>query len=173
MKQFAACLLLLALAVPVSAETLVLGNRIIVTDHIPDEKLPEFIKQMDAKAFEAWAKARNEKAYADAKVRHDEYLAQRAPLRTMAVSETAGSTTIRSQSRFSNGASGSTSALSGLSPVGSRVGRSGDTVTRVADFSTTRDYSITYPDLNDHGGGPVTIINPYCFDYWRVHTVAD
>lgn len=32
---------------------------------------------------------------------------------------------------------------------------------------TSRKYRHTFPDLNDNGGGPVTIINPYCAQYWR------
>ena len=33
--------------------------------------------------------------------------------------------------------------------------------------NTTSTTQSMLPDLKDIGGGPVTVINPYCYDYWR------
>jgi hypothetical protein len=33
--------------------------------------------------------------------------------------------------------------------------------------NTTSTTETTFPDMNDTGGGPVTVINPYCYDYWN------
>lgn len=34
----------------------------------------------------------------------------------------------------------------------------------------TRKYEVVYPGSAGYGGGPVMIINPFCFDYWKEHT---
>jgi hypothetical protein len=33
--------------------------------------------------------------------------------------------------------------------------------------NTTSSTETVLPDMNDAGGGSVTIINPYCHDYWK------
>lgn len=152
---------------------------IIVTDNIPPELLPAIVKSMTPKQFEAYAKQRNEEAYAKAKSNHEAYLAERGPLRSANIIETGGTQTTRFGGGAGfNGAGGSGGYLGygqggvtvpTVPALGLGVNFPGNTM-RVSETSFDRSYRQEYPDLNDHGGGGVWLINPWCFDYWVLHT---
>jgi hypothetical protein len=117
-------------------------------------------------AMQAAIKQRNADALAEARVRAAEYRANRGPLRSMAVTESTGRSTTRYGGGYGiNGAGG----YGGYLGYGNRVRMSpsmglltfpGNTMTTTSD-GTTKSYEMTYPDLNDNGGGPVEVLNPF------------
>jgi hypothetical protein len=172
------------------------GNRIIVTDDIPAEKLPEHVKHMTAEEFKTWAEQRNRVAYYKAKQQHDDYLVQRGPLTTMNLASSSASHNTRFGGgvgaggyggaggylgyQASNGIGGGVNypygyyggvngSSGGSGGFGSGFTFQGNNI-NTTDTASSQSWVKTFPDLNDGGGGPVILINPYCFDYWKQHT---
>lgn len=164
------------------------GRMIVVTDNIPPELLPSFVKNFTADEFKAWATAQNAAAYTAASQRHTDYLANRGPLNTADFAESSASHTTRFGGGVGAGGFGGAGGYLGYSNnsvsypfgygpgygngangLGTGFSFNGNTI-RTNDSSFSKSYTTTYPDLNDGGGGPVFIINPFCFDYWRQHT---
>ncbi len=163
------------------------GKKIVVTDHIPAELLPAFVKDMTENQFKEWAIAKNNKAYEDAKNRHDDYLAYRPPLTTMNLSSSSSSSNTRYGGGYGAGGFGGAGGYlgynrsgMGTSFLGGGYGGGGYGGGRGGSFqgnnmnttnsSSSQSWVKTFPDLKDAGGGPVYLINPFCFDYWRAHT---
>jgi hypothetical protein len=167
------------------------GNKIIVTDNIPPEKLPELVKQMTPEQFKSFAEQRNAAAYRDAQRRHLDYLDDRGPLLTADFTESSASHTTRfgggvgvggfggagGYSGYMGGVNypygyypgGASNSNGGASGIGSGFTFQGNTI-RTMDTANSKSWTQTYPDLNDGGGGPIMIINPFCFDFWKQHT---
>ena len=172
------------------------GKHIIVTDNIPAEKLPAFIKEMTAKEFKSWAEKHNEQQYARAAQRHEDYVLNRGPLLTMNLASSSASHTTRFGGGYGAGGVGGAGGYlgygnnsgtnfggvsyggyggfggyggGGYGGFGNGASFNGNTI-RTTDTSDSQSWVKTFPDLNDGGGGPVMLINPYCFDYWRQHT---
>lgn len=116
----------------------------------PQLNLPAEINAMTAAEFETFAKERNAKMYADAQLRHDAYVKERGPL--MTVEMTTGKLIASNRARVDVG----------QSPNARITSRSNDT----SQYGSQR-WTHTFRDLNDGGGGPITIINPYCASYFR------
>jgi hypothetical protein len=59
---------------------------------------------------------------------------------------------------------------SGYGGYGSRFGGLGG----LSSSFQTRSYDLEFPDMNDTGGGTVTLFNPYCHSYWakQVHPLS-
>lgn len=177
---------LLALPAPLllAGET-VLSNAIRVSDEIwGDLSTPEFDvdpAKMTDEEFAAWAKKRNAKELADAKVRHQQYLAERGPLKTVQRQSTSFDKNIHVGGGYGAGGVGGTGGylgtdqnLDGLSGgntfTGPHAGSSiGNNIT-ITGGGFSSAWVDTYPDLNDAGGGPVTFINPYCRTHWVKRT---
>lgn len=180
----------------VSPGTYRVGKRIVVTGNIPPELLPAFIKDMTADQFKDWAKAKNDKAYADAAQRHEDYVLNRGPLTTMNLASSSASHNTRFGGGLGVGGYGGAGGYSGYNssngmgggvnyPYGYYGGVNGSSGgsngfgsgftfqgnnINTTDTASSQSWVKTFPDLNDGGGGPVMLINPYCFDYWRTHT---
>jgi len=183
MRLAAIILAIFVVAASVShAETIRLpSGQVFVTDDIPLDKLPAFVKHMTAKQFASFANQRNAAAYDAARARHEAYLAERGAPVTANVSQASGSSTTRYGGGAGQGGFGGAGGYLGYGQnTGSGVsggglfglgGQSftGNNVSRTFSNSS-RSFNMTYPDMNDFGGGPVTIINPFCYDFWVKHT---
>lgn len=88
--------------------------------------------------YHDYAVAHNERQYAEAHQRHLRYLDDRGPLRTMTVLDGTGSQDV--------------SIWLDWIPI------------RERSWSTNsvRFYDRTFRDLNDNGGGPIILLNPFC-----------
>lgn len=133
-----------------------LPNGIVVTDNIPIGKLPANVAKMTQFEFIVWAKQYNQQQVAAADKRHQNY---RSNPRTARITE--GTNTF--------------STKFGDSPYLNATDfyNNGDTSIHSEGSYSRKSYSVTYPDFNDHGGGPIEIINPFCWEFWRNHTEAD
>ena len=157
-----------------------LAQDIIVHANLPVGTVPAECREMTPKQFQAWAKAQNVKALATAEAKHQAYLEQRGPLKTANVIENSSSNTTQLGGLNGRSGVGGTGGLlsgfgvTGYSPsTGSNgYGRpnffTGNTI-KTSHTDSSRAYTMTYPDLNDAGGGPVEIINPFCYDFWMKH----
>lgn len=156
------------------------GSPIIVSDvPIFPTKTPATFKTVEE--YERWAEATNHLAEAECRARaastRQARLDRGEPtVRTAHLVETSGSS--RSQRGGGYGAGGYGGAGGylgyGNSVAGGMYGRYGGigsagNVVQSGFTQATREYDITYPDLNDGGGGPLFIINPYCIpDYLKL-----
>lgn len=184
-------LVLCAAAATQAAETR-LPNGVIVSEAFIGSRAPYVLEgcsaEMTDEQFASYARRLNAGELYLAKERYASYLVARGDLR----SEELYSSTKNTNTQFGGG-----HGLNGLGGAGGYLGygahgiSSGYGVTlnqgggygqglngnngasfegnRMSELETftSRKYRHTYPDMNDNGGGPVTIINPYCADYWR------
>lgn len=175
-------LILLATIKSTEAADIVLSNGITVSDRIvaPKVKFDDIdLANASKEEFAAWCAKYNEKQLADAKVRHDKYLAERGPMPTKIVSGSSGSSNTRVGGGYGAGGFGGAGGYLGYGNTvgGGGYGGGGGGYYSMGNASignntssgySTNSYSFEqkYPDMNDNGGGPVTYINPYCHDYW-------
>ncbi len=184
--------LVVMMAVAANAKEIILSNGVTVSDRIVAPvvvvKGIDFATCTDAE-FRAWALAYNKQQVADAKVRHEEYLRERGDMTTMDVAGSSAKSNTRQVGvgtggfggnggylGYGNTTGGSAGGFGGsyYSMGNSTSGSAGGSFGRGQNVTTSFDsssykYTQMYPDLNDNGGGPITIINPYCLDYWRTH----
>lgn len=137
-----------------------LGTGLTVTDGIfsPHPVVPAKVKIMTEEEFRVWAIDRNRQAYLDA--------FEKSEFSDPII----GTTTIGSGQRVSrtNNHGGSTcSTLFGFVPLpaGSTIPES--VVVRESEDYSTRTFQQVWPGAAAFGGGPVVLINPFCFDYWK------
>jgi hypothetical protein len=172
------------------------SKQIVVTNNIPPEKLPELVKHMTPAQFKAFAEKYNADQYANAKQRHEDYLADRGPLTTMNLASSGASHITRFGGgvgaggyggaggylgyQASNGIGGGVNypygyyggvngSNGGSGGFGSGFTFQGNNIS-TTDTASSQSWVKKFPDLNDGGGGAVMLINPYCFDYWKQHT---
>ncbi len=159
MKRFALLITVMSLILVVTTgyaqDTTLQGGitvsgEVVVSQKINFENLDLAHCSMDE--FRQWCDQFNAKQVAAAKVRHEEYLKSRGLLPSKTLSGSAG---------YTNG---------GLYPSNSSV----FPLVAPGQGNTSSNFQIDsylyeqrFPDMNDTGGGPITIINPYCLDYWR------
>jgi hypothetical protein len=103
--------------------------------------------------FRAWAKKYNANQLKAAKKRYKAYLKERGHLQTVDHFD------IQIE-REGSSLSGLGSSLYGGSNCRLSTGDSPHTSMTL----TRQKYTQTYRDLNDNGGGPVTFINPFCYE---------
>lgn len=167
--------LTVAITSPAQATDILLPNGITVSDTpaAPKVKFDKPPSEMTDAEFEAWCEKYNTQQVADAKVRHEEYLRERGPMPTMNRSGSSGNSTIQYGGGYGMGGFGGYGGYLGYGNhtgfnYGGQAGQQGNRIsTERSDSSYS--YTQTYPDLNDCGGGPITIINPYCRKYWAEH----
>jgi hypothetical protein len=116
----------------------------------PRLELSPSVPEMTAAEFEQYAQWRNARQYREAERRHDEYVKERGPLTTIEM--TTGTMSATNRARLDVG----------QSPNARITSRSNDT----SQYESQR-WTQTYRDLNDGGGGAITIINPYCHGYFK------
>jgi hypothetical protein len=158
-----------------------LSNGVIVSDEVPAPKitLDADPNKMTASEFAEYAKKYNANQFAAAKKRHAKYLKDRGSLQTQDRWESSSSSTTRVGGGYglggfggAGGYLGNDTNIDGLSGGnsyfnGSDAGASKGNTIRTESSSSGSSYTHTFPDLNDTGGGPVTVINPFCHDYWK------
>ena len=132
--------------------------------------------QMTPERFRLFCNQHNAKQIADAKVRHQEYLSERGPMPVTQTTRSSGSTNTRRGGGYGMGGFGGAGGYLGYGGGGGGgfglglggFGAGGVGNNMSSSYSnTTSTTETTFPDMNDTGGGPVTVINPYCYDYWK------
>ena len=129
---------------------------------------------MTPEQFRLFCNYHNAKQIADAKVRHQEYLSERGPMPVTQTTRSSGSTNTRRGGGYGMGGFGGAGGYlgygggggSGLGLGGFGGGGVGNNMSS-SYSNTTSTTETTFPDMNDTGGGPVTVINPYCHGYWK------
>lgn len=147
--------------------------------------------QMTREQFHVYCVQFNAEQIASAKVRHQEYLTERGPMPVTQITTSSGSTNTRRGGGYGMGGFGGAGGYLGyndgtgyggaggglgLGGFGGGLGLGGFGAGGAGGFGNnmSSSYSNTststesvLPDMNDTGGGPATIINPYCYDYWK------
>jgi hypothetical protein len=147
-----------------------------VSDEIPPQEVPAAVAMMSAQEFADWARSHNEAQYAAARERHAAYLAERGPLQTANVVEGWRTQQRRFGGGYGYGGFGGAGGYLGYNGGGAGGGFGsgfglggglgiGNSSGSNSSFQT-RSYQTTFPDMNDTGGGQVSLINPYCHAYW-------
>jgi hypothetical protein len=153
------------------------AQEIIVHANFPIGTVPAECRDMTAKQFREWAISQNMKALKNAEAKHQAYLEARGPLGPVVVNEHSGGNYVQLGGLNGGaGVGGTGGLLTGYGGTGYQssngFGRSnfytGNTI-RSSYTDNTRSYQVTPRDWNDDGGGPVEIINPFCFDFWKNH----
>lgn len=191
MKRFVlVILILLAWVTSADAKMYRVGNFIVDDQFYPMEALPPEVKTMTPEQFKAFALAYNAKQKADAHQRHEEALGRGEYQGVQGFRTQQSSTSVTTHSSgaggFLNhgdyGSSGSggnysTSLTRDLGGGNSLTGYytpsgGGGSYSAPPSNSYTSntyngtEYQMFWKDLNDNGGGPITILNPYCWEYW-------
>lgn len=151
------------LVAPAAAQDITLSDGTVVAN-LPEHLMPALVKHMTPEQFAEYAAIRNQQAERRADEYARSYRATRQPAPATLVTSTTGGTEVFA-------------AVAGPTATG-RVGRGAANHDSIYYEDSRQNYvtkqqSILYKDHNDGGGGPVLYINPYAFDYWRRHTVAD
>lgn len=137
-------------------------------------KLPPPIKSVPAGAihsqeeFYFYARDFNAQQYADAKARRD---ANPPQDRTGDVHKASSKGVIQSRTTDAFGVPSDITSLGygvygGYGGYGAPVPN--QNITR-SESDSSLDYQMVWRDHNNNGGGRVTLINPYCYDYWKKH----
>jgi len=148
--------------------------------------------QMTREQFRVYCVEFNARQIASAKVRHQEYLSERGPMPVTQITRSSGSTNTRRGGGYGMGGFGGAGGYLGYNDGtgyggaggGLGLGGFGGGGLGLGGFggggfggignnmsssysNTTSTTETVQPDMIDTGGGPVTIINPYCHDYWK------
>lgn len=173
--QILLVLLAVTISSPAQATDTLLPNGVTVSDTpaTPKIKFDKPPSEMTDAEFEAWCEKYNAKQLADAKVRHEEYLRERGPLKTVDRTSSSGGSTIQYGGGYGMGGFGGYGGYLGYGNntgvnYGGQSGQQGNRI-GIQYSDSSASWTQTYPDMNDAGGGPVTIINPYCRKYWAEH----
>src|SRR4051812_36818277 len=165
----------LTLAIVLIPASIVLAGKPIIVSDVPfaPVKIPSRIKT--AQEYQEWAEEENARAEAECHQRAAQFRQARldrgdAPIRTAHLVETSGSNRSQYGGGYGAGGFGGAGGYLGYgSSVGGGVyGRFGGggvgtagNVVQSGYSQVTRERDVLYPDLNDGGGGPLLIINPY------------
>jgi hypothetical protein len=135
--------------------------------------------QMTREQFRAYCVQFNARQIADAKLRHQAYLTERGPMPVTKTTVSSGGSNTRRGGGYGMGGFGGAGGYLGygngtgyggggfgLGGFGLGGGGVGNNMSS-SYTNTTSSTETTLPDLNDTGGGPVTLVNPYCYDYWK------
>jgi hypothetical protein len=174
------------------AESQTFTNGVSVSEPFDGDLSPvEFDQQpaqMSREQFYAYCVQFNAKQIASAKVRHQEYLTERGPMPVTQISSSSGSSNTRRGGGYGMGGFGGAGGYLGYNNGGGfggggfggfggggfggggfgggGFGGLGNNTS--SSYSNTSTYTESVlPDMNDAGGGPATIINPYCHNYWK------
>ena len=138
--------------------------------------------QMTREQFRVYCVQFIAKQIASAKVRHQEYLTERGPMPVTQITTSSGSTNTRRGGGYGMGGFGGAGgylgyndgtgfggAGGGLGLGGIGAGGFGGVGNNMSSSysNTTSSTESVLPDMKDIGGGPLTIINPYCYEYWK------
>jgi len=185
--------IVLCAAATVQAAETRLSNGIIVSDAFTGSLAPYVLEgcspEMTDEQFASYANRLNKGELYLAKERYAKYLVDRGDLKYEDVYSSTRNTDTQFGGGHGMGGMGGAGGYLGygvngfgsgygvtLNPGGNGYGQGfqgnngasfeGNRMSELEKF-TSRKFRHIYPDLNDNGGGPVTIINPYCADYWR------
>ena len=144
-------------------------------------QVDEDLSKMTVEEFRAFCARYNGQQVADAHERHEEYVRERDGLPAKTMTANSGSSNTRVGGGLGMGGYGGAGGYAGYgniigvggyggggyggAGIGGGVASQGNNVSSSYSNESSTTTGI-YPDLNDDGGGPVTIINPYCYDYW-------
>lgn len=186
-------ILTILMAGSASAAEVTLQNGVRAASDIPAVKLPINVKNMTPLEFSRWCEAYNAGQVAYATANHEQYLTARGPLKTAHIVEHIQSNKNRVGGGVGYGGLGGAGGYAGYDNQVNQYAGAGayggagygqgsyggnylsgqGNASQSKQTMGNREYDTEFPDLDDDGGGPITIINPFCYAYWTQHCVGE